>query len=178
MIRRLAALVLSVIVIGCGGDDGDSAASLASSTTAASVQETTSTSDPVEADRDAIVAFWRAGSGAGKLSRDALLDFLVGQAHPIFEKASADIRPTRANCQAFLPQDRFGWQQEWVVDQDTIEADPTWSPPFAPGEKPEGRVYAMTVQSTVGGATTTSEVHAAVMPDGNVTSFLFCPQNP
>lgn len=174
MSRLLIPVLLAASACGGGGGGSASSADTAAPTTTA-VLETTTTIDPVEEDRDSIVGFWRAASDAGSLSRQATLDFTVAQGHPIFAKAPANLQPTRANCDRFFGQNRASWSNEWVVNRATIVADPDWSPPFAPGQPVDGRVYIMTLQQTQGGETTTNEAHAAVMPDGKVLSFLFCP---
>lgn len=148
--------------------------STTTTTTTTTMPTTTTLSEEekaeIQLDQDArlIRQVWREFSDVTGESSQATYEFLAVATHPIYGCSADDFR-------AF-----YNWPEDYVfeviVDLDTFEPDPSWSPPRFPGEVPEGlyiyQAIFTTSSSSQGWAPeqTLLEVHGAVVGD---TPYVF-----
>jgi hypothetical protein len=175
--RRAAAVIvvmISVSVVGCGGSSSKKAAeaTVSESTSVQTTAAPETTANQLAADKQLIMAMWRAKNDAWNAGRSAGIQSDIDSSYP----------PTRAaNNMTFAGCDQYYDKGLWfnaVIDESTIEPQPGWKEPST-GSAPDGRVYVMTAtfSSRFGSAqqpTSTQEVHAVVANDGKAYSFAIC----
>ena len=187
-----SALILALLVAGCGGADGTDPTSPTrstllntTSTTTSTPTSTTTTVEPTTTttlseedlaaiqfgdDVQAIKTLWRRFSDSWSGSSEAGYQYITEHNHPLEECTGEDWKEWRE-----LPPDYW---LEVVIDDTTIERDDGWPMPSGPnaGEVPDGRIYIMTgtFNDAVTAGETTLEIHSVVAPDGTPYFFFSC----
>ena len=177
--RFTGVAVMALIFAACGGSDTTASTdvtSVAPTTTVPPTAATTLSEEELAAiqydeDVKAIKTLWRRYSDSWFAGVESGYAYIEEHNYPAEECTAEDFEAVYARPE--------GFQEEAIVDAETVERDDGWAIPWGAGSGtvPDGRIYIQTVDFTASepGFTPSisqAEVHAAVLDDG-ITYFFF-----